>query len=113
MRAGVPGGRCDDCGHFSHPRPRFCAECLGDSFTNETIGGDGVAYSVTVVRSGRNDQPLPYGLAHIDMNTDGLRVMARFDAEAPNPPVPGAAVSVGQIGLSESGLPLLYAVPSA
>jgi uncharacterized OB-fold protein len=103
---GVPGARCNDCGHLSHPRPRHCAQCLGDAFIDEIVPGDGVVYSVTVVRSGRNDRPLPYGLAHVDLAV-GLRVMAGFDAVSGDVPEPGTPVVVGQVGLSEAGLPLL------
>lgn len=61
---------------------------------------------MTVVRSGRNDRPLPYGLAHVDLNA-GLRVMAGFDATDCEVVRPGTAVVVNNVGASESGLPLL------
>ena len=104
--AGVPGARCDACGHFWHPRPRHCPECLGEAFTDEAVAGDGVVYSATVVRSGRKDRTLPYGLAHVDLAA-GLRVMAGFEATNGQFVEPGTAVVVGQVGVSEAGLPLL------
>jgi uncharacterized OB-fold protein len=110
LHPGVPGARCDSCGHFWHPRPRHCALCLGDAFTDGVVAGDGVVYSVTVVRSGRNDRPLPYGLAHVDMDA-GLRVMAGFDVVEGHDPKPGTRVAVGEVGQSEVGLPLLKLSP--
>lgn len=105
---GVHGGRCDDCGHFSLPRPQVCAACMSEALTAATVPGDGTVYSSTVVRSGRKDRPLPYGLAYVDLSA-GIRVMAGYEVHE-LPLEPGSGVVVAEVGRSEAGLPLLRVV---
>lgn len=107
----VHGGRCDACGHFALPHPKVCSACMSEALTAATVTGEGTVYSSTVVRSGRKDRPLPYGLAYVDLAA-GIRVMAGYEVNEQSLD-PGSAVVVAEVGRSEAGLPLLRVVDRA
>ena len=107
--ATVSGGRCRDCEHFSLPLPRLCPICMSAAIEEATVSGFGKVYSSTVVRSGPKDRELPYGLAHVDLDS-GLRVLAVYDIDDSGLLLPDTDVIVAEVGRSEAGLPLVKVI---
>lgn len=81
---------------------------MSEALTAATVAGEGTVYAATVVRSGRKDRPLPYGIAWVDLDA-GIRVMAGYEVQEASLD-PGSAVVVAEVGQSEAGLPLLEVV---
>jgi uncharacterized OB-fold protein len=73
------GGHCPDCGRNFFPRPRYCPKCLRPP-QERKLGGDGVIYSYTVVRTKPPfGLPQPYALAFIDLAQSGLRIFGMLN----------------------------------
>lgn len=76
------GSSCEECGHTSFPpRPR-CARCWSTEVRGVDLPKDGVVYTYTTVHASPHEwlQP-PYRLGFIDLEGDGVRVLAHLDGE--------------------------------
>lgn len=97
----VAGQRCTACGYaVALPRPR-CPRCRGELEPAE-FGPGGAVWSSTVVHLPVAGMEPPYGLAYVDLDEEGPRILVHAaDASAPLPV--GAQVTLG--GPDERGNP--------
>lgn len=72
------GGYCPHCRREFFPRPRYCPQCLRPP-QERPLGGDGVIYSYTVVRTRPPfGLPQPYAVGFIDLSPSGLRIFGHL-----------------------------------
>ena len=75
------GGHCPQCGRDFFPRPRYCPTCLRPP-DGRSLGGDGVIYSYTVVRTRPPfGLPQPYAVGYIDLDQSGLRIFGLLNPD--------------------------------
>lgn len=88
----VVAQRCTSCRYaVAHPRPR-CPECGGELAVTE-FGPGATVWASTVVHVPVAGLTPPYGLAYVDLDDDGPRVLAHTGTDTA-PPV-GARVRLG------------------
>jgi len=81
---GLAGARCEACGYaVAFPRPR-CPRCRGELAPAE-FGPGGTVWASTVVHVPVPGVEPPYGLAYVDLDDDGPRVLVHTGGEAPLP----------------------------
>jgi uncharacterized OB-fold protein len=103
------GGRCPRCGRDFYPRPPRCPHCLGP-IEEKALGSTGRLYTYTVVRVKPPwGLPRPYGLAYVDLDDSGLRVLGLLDPDALEHVEIGLPLrlAVGEIGGNIKGEPCL------
>ncbi len=106
-RPHLVGGRCKNCGAFSFPSAEVCVSCLSEEIEAVDLDDEGTLYSYSVVHQAPRGWTTPYALGYVDLPS-GVRVLAHVD-------VPHEALaidmrlklSVGVVGLDDSGDPLM------
>ena len=78
--SGPVGHRCVTCGYASLLPQSVCAAC-GADVEEEKFGVLGTVWSVTRVHVDVPGLDSPYGLAYVDLDGDGPRLLATFSNE--------------------------------
>ena len=83
------GSTCSACGTRTFPPRDFCPACLADGpHPVRPLARSGTVFSYTVVHQAPGGRRTPYVLAYVDLDNDGVRVLAQID-------VPVDQVSIG------------------
>ncbi len=103
------GGNCPACGRDFFPRPPRCPHCLGE-VREKNLGSTGRLYTYTVVRVKPPwGLPCPYGLAYVDLDHGGLRVLGLLAPDCLEGLEIGQPLrlAVGELGRDIAGNPCL------
>jgi len=111
------GGFCPACHRYYFPRPPRCPYCLGQ-VEGKALGATGTLYTYTVVRvRPPYGLPSPYAIGYVDLDDNGLRVLALLAPESLDKLEIGMRLrlAVGQLGCDVGGAPCLrpYFEPAA
>jgi uncharacterized protein len=94
----VHGWRCVACGHAIAESAPWCPVCRGE-LAEAAFGPGGVVWSSTVFRVPLDGRVPPWGLAYVDLDDAGPRILAH--SRVPERLPVGARATI--VGLSEDG----------
>jgi uncharacterized OB-fold protein len=70
------GSRCAACGTTAFPSREFCPSCRAvENIDRTELATEGRIHSFTIVRQAPPGMPVPYVLAWVDLQDDGVRLL--------------------------------------